>query len=88
VFVSFEDEHSVFETVFFPAVFRRTFLRIDGGGIFLLSGTVAAELGASCLTVERVSDLYRPDGGGKDPLGAGASAALAGDRDCRRPGAA
>jgi DNA-directed DNA polymerase III PolC len=88
VFVSFEDEHSVFETVFFPAVFRRTFRRIDRGGIFLLSGMVVAELGACSLTVERVSNLYRPDGGSKDPPGAGLSAALAGGAEGRRSGTA
>jgi len=59
VFVSFEDEHSVFETVFFPKAFREFYPVIDGGGVFLVCGRVEEELGALSLHVERVLGLER-----------------------------
>jgi len=59
VFVSFEDEHSVFETVFFPKAFREFYSLIDGGGVFLVCGRVEEELGALSLHVERVLGLER-----------------------------
>jgi DNA polymerase-3 subunit alpha len=62
VFVSFEDEYSVFETVFFPRVFRAFRPLIDEGGVFLVSGRVEDELGALSLHVDRVLRLDRPVG--------------------------
>jgi DNA polymerase III alpha subunit len=66
VFVSFEDEHSVFETVFFPQAFRECYPRLDGGGVFLVSGRVMEEQGALALHAEKVLGLER----GTDPAGA------------------
>jgi len=58
VFVSFEDEHSVFESVFFPAVFRRFFPLVDSGGVFLLIGKIESEMAVCTISVQRVSRLY------------------------------
>jgi error-prone DNA polymerase len=68
VFVSFEDEHSVFETVFFPQAFREFYPRLDGGGVFLVSGRVMEEQGALSLHAEKVLGLER----GADPSGTSA----------------
>jgi DNA polymerase III alpha subunit len=72
VFVSFEDEHSVFETVFFPKAFREFYPLIDGGGVFLVSGRVQEEQGALCLQAEQVRSLERGRGEqhGEAPPGA------------------
>ncbi|MBA7631255.1 DNA polymerase III subunit alpha [subsurface metagenome] len=58
VFVSFEDEHSVYETVFFPRAFEKYFPVIEEGGIFLLSGKVEEDLGALSINVERIMNIY------------------------------
>ena len=58
VFVSFEDEFSLFETVLFPSLFRSVCRRVDGGGLFLLAGVVEEELGAFSVTVKRISRLF------------------------------
>jgi DNA polymerase III alpha subunit len=70
VFVSFEDEHGVFETVFFPRAFRRFYPLIDGGGVFLASGRVKDDLGALSLHVEGVRSLARAQGEEGSPLAA------------------
>jgi DNA polymerase III alpha subunit len=57
VFVSFEDEFSLFETVLFPSLFRSVCRRIDAGGLFLMTGVVEAEMGAVSVTVRRISQL-------------------------------
>jgi error-prone DNA polymerase len=58
VFVSFEDELSLFETVLFPSLFRSVCRWIDGGGLFLLSGVVEEEMGTVSVTVKRISRLF------------------------------
>ena len=58
VFVSFEDEFSLFETVLYPSVSRSVCRRIDGGGLFLLSGVVEEEMGAFSVKVKRISRLF------------------------------
>jgi DNA polymerase III alpha subunit len=58
VFVTLEDEDSLFETVLFPAVYRRHRGRIEGGGVLLLSGLVEREAGAVSVTVRRISRLF------------------------------
>jgi len=58
IFVSFEDEHSVYETVFFPAAYRRFFRLLEedsGAGLFLVCGTIAEDQGALSVTVERMT---------------------------------
>ena len=79
VFVSFEDEHSVFESVFFPKAFREFYPLIDGGGVFLVSGRVEEEQGALSLHAERVLGLERGREGadGSGSPAAGPSAPLA-----------
>jgi error-prone DNA polymerase len=62
IFVSFEDEQSVYETVFFPRAFRRFYPVIDGGGVFLLSGRVENDLGACSVHVDRIVRISREDG--------------------------
>ncbi len=58
VYVSFEDEFSLFETVLFPSLFRSVCRRIDRGGLFLISGVVEEEMGAVSVTVKRISRLF------------------------------
>ncbi len=59
VFVSFEDEHAVFESVFFPRAFREFYPLLDGGGVFLVSGRVEEEQGALALHAEKALSLER-----------------------------
>jgi DNA polymerase III alpha subunit len=63
IFVSFEDEHSVYETVFFPAACQK-YLHLLGAesaasrgcsGLFLVCGPVAEDQGALSVTVEGVA---------------------------------
>jgi len=70
IFVSFEDEHGVFETVFFPKAFRRFYPLIDSGGVFVISGRVEDDLGALSLHVEGVRSLVRAQGEESSPLSA------------------
>ncbi|UCF99089.1 MAG: DNA polymerase III subunit alpha [Spirochaetaceae bacterium] len=72
LFVSFEDEDSLFETVLFPAVFRRFRDCIDGGGVLLLSGRAGEEMGAVSVAVRRLARLGAPLAGQqrRPPLGA------------------
>ena len=58
VFITLEDEYSLFETVLFPAVYARCRNDIDGGGVLLICGTVQQEMGAFCVTVRRLSRLF------------------------------
>jgi error-prone DNA polymerase len=57
VFVSLDDEFSLFEAVLFPPVYRRFRDGLEGGGVLLLSGTVEGQRGAWALTVRRLSRL-------------------------------
>jgi DNA polymerase-3 subunit alpha/error-prone DNA polymerase len=58
VFITLEDEFSLFETVLFPPVYSRYRHRIDGGGVLLLRGMVEQEMGALSVTVNRLSRLF------------------------------
>jgi DNA polymerase III alpha subunit len=58
VFVTLEDEFSLFESVLFPAVFGRYRACVDGGGVLLIGGRVEQEMGAFSVTVRRVSRLF------------------------------
>ncbi|MBN2551118.1 MAG: hypothetical protein JXB06_00050, partial [Spirochaetales bacterium] len=60
VFISFEDEYSLFETVLFPPVFRRHRHCIEGGGVMLVCGRVQQEMGAYTVSVRWVG---RPGSG-------------------------
>ena len=63
IFVSFEDEHSIYETVLFPRAFREFHPVLDGGGVFLLSGRVQDDLGALGVHVDRVVRVSREGSG-------------------------
>ena len=56
-FVSFEDEHALFESVFFPEAFRRYCRHVDKSRAVLLSGRVESEFGVVSLTVDQVQKL-------------------------------
>jgi error-prone DNA polymerase len=68
IFVSFEDENAVFETVLFPDAFRRYYPDLDSGWAFLAYGRVEEDLGALAISVERLVKLSR-----RDATGAGAA---------------
>jgi DNA polymerase III alpha subunit len=50
-FISFEDETAIFETVFFPRVFKKNALRLWNQAPYILTGRVDAEFGAISLNV-------------------------------------
>jgi DNA-directed DNA polymerase III PolC len=72
VFVSFEDEGSIFETVLFPAAFQRYCALLDDGEAYLIHGRVDDDLGAIAITVERLVMISRRGG---EPTGARGGAA-------------
>jgi error-prone DNA polymerase len=59
IFVSFEDETAVFETVLFPDCFRRHYPLLDDGWVFLIHGRVEDDMGALAITVERLERVSR-----------------------------
>ncbi len=59
IFVSFEDPHSIFETVFFPAAFRKFGHLLDEVGVYLIVGKVEEEYGAVSIDVEDLSRVNR-----------------------------
>jgi len=62
MFVSFEDEHSIFETVFFPEVYERFQYMLADAGVFIIMGTVRDDLGSISIQVHRLIRLSRnPD---------------------------
>ena len=78
IFVSFEDEHAIFETVLFPDAFRRYFPMLDDGWAFLVHGRVDEDYGALSIGVERLVKVSRDSG-------AAAGEAVGGPgRACRR----
>ena len=59
IFVSFEDEDAVFETVLFPDSFRRHYALLDDGWAFLVFGRVEEDLGALAISVESLEPVSR-----------------------------
>ncbi|MBN1699828.1 MAG: DNA polymerase III subunit alpha [Spirochaetales bacterium] len=59
IFVSFEDPYSMFETVFFPPVFRRFFPLLEEVGIYLITGKVEEDQGAISINVDAIEKLSR-----------------------------
>ena len=59
MFVSFEDEYSIFETVFFPDVYERYAQDLADGGVFLIMGRVEDDLGALSVHVHKLRHLTR-----------------------------
>ena len=77
IFVSFEDEHAIFETVLFPDAFRRYFPMLDDGWAFLVHGRVDEDYGALSIGVERLVKVSRDSGAAAgDAAGAGAGAGV------------
>jgi DNA polymerase III alpha subunit len=68
IFVSFEDEEAIFETVLFPDAFKAYYHILDGGWAFLIHGRVDEDLGALAIGVERLVRISR-----RDATGAGAA---------------
>ncbi|MDZ7794052.1 MAG: PHP domain-containing protein [Spirochaetia bacterium] len=58
-FVSFEDQHGVFETVLFPTVYRRMVEQLETGVAFLLEGKIEYEWGSLQMNVARLFPLTR-----------------------------
>jgi error-prone DNA polymerase len=59
IFVSFEDSFSIFETVFFPAAFRKFSRILDEVGVYLVIGKVEEEYGAVSINVEELLRVNR-----------------------------
>ncbi len=62
IFVSFEDEEAIFETVLFPSAFERFYPLLDDGWAFLILGRVDDDLGALAISVERLEAISRRPG--------------------------
>jgi len=82
IFVSFEDELAIFETVLFPDAFNRFYPMLDDGWAFLIHGRVEDDLGAIAISVERLVMVSRRTGEpvGSAEEGAAARAAAVPDR--------
>jgi DNA polymerase III alpha subunit len=74
IFVSFEDETSIFETVLFPDAFRRFYPLLDDGWAFLVHGRVDEDYGSLSIGVVRLVKVSRDSGLG---VGEGRAAAAA-----------
>jgi DNA polymerase III alpha subunit len=59
IFVSFEDENAVYETVLFPDAFKRFYPLLDDGWAFLVFGKVEEDQGALAISVERLVNVSR-----------------------------
>ena len=62
IFVSFEDEEAIYETVFFPDAFNRFYPLLDDGWAFLVQGRVQDDLGAVAISVENLLLVSRRAG--------------------------
>ncbi|MGO9309229.1 MAG: DNA polymerase III subunit alpha, partial [Spirochaetia bacterium] len=62
IFVSFEDELAIFETVLFPHAFSRFYPLLDDGWAFLINGKVEDDLGAVAVSVEHLEMVSRRRG--------------------------
>jgi len=63
-FVSFEDPHGIFETVFFPETHEAFSLLLETGFAFLIRGKVEEEHGVFQIQAEELIPLNRPSGPG------------------------
>jgi len=62
IFVSFEDERAIFETVLFPDAFQHFYPLLDDGWAFLIHGKVEDDLGALAISVENLVAISRRTG--------------------------
>ncbi|MGO9410848.1 MAG: DNA polymerase III subunit alpha [Spirochaetia bacterium] len=72
IFVSFEDELAIFETVLFPGSFAKFHQQLDDGWAFLVYGRVEDDLGALSISVEKLLTVSRKNGEENDAEGEGA----------------
>ena len=77
IFVSFEDELAIFETVLFPDAFNRFYAMLDDGWAFLVHGKVEDDLGAVAISVDRLVLISRRTGEAAGTAGGGPSRAPA-----------
>ena len=77
IFVSFEDEHAIFETVLFPDAFSRFYPMLDDGWAFLIYGKVEDDMGAVAISVERLEMISRRTGEAVGAAGGSATHAAA-----------
>ena len=56
-FITFEDETSLFETTFFPRVYKKYGHLLESNRPFQIMGEVEEEYGAVTVTVERLERL-------------------------------
>ena len=86
-FVSFEDGHSVFESVFFPIVFRKFCRLLDQVGVFVVTGRVDEEHGALCINVQNLLRVcgsdFVPENHSQCPKPATPLAAKHSTRNCK-----
>ena len=75
IFVSFEDELAIYETVLFPGSFARFYPLLDDGWAFLVFGRVEDDLGALSISVEKLLPVSRRNGEETGAERAGADAA-------------
>jgi DNA polymerase III alpha subunit len=76
IFVSFEDELAIFETVFFPRSFALFYPQLDDGWAFLVHGRVEDDLGAVSISVEKLLTVSRKSGEQTDSEGEGKASAV------------
>ena len=82
IFVSFEDEQSIFETVLFPTAFNRFYPLLDDGWAFLIHGRVQDDQGALAISVDQLVTVSRREGEGDTIVAADAEPGSAdGPRD-------
>ena len=74
IFVSFEDEQAIFETVLFPDAYGRFYAQLDDGWAFLIFGRVEDDLGAVAISVERLVTISRRSGSTESSRSAGQEA--------------
>jgi DNA polymerase III alpha subunit len=80
IFVSFEDELAIFETVLFPDAFQRFYPLLDDGWAFLIYGKVEDDLGALAISVEKLVPVSRRTEEPGEAEAAGADARVAPER--------
>ena len=56
-FLTFEDEHGLVETTFFPRVYERYAHILQTGRPYVLRGLVESDFGATTLTVDGVATV-------------------------------
>lgn len=71
IFVSFEDELAIYETVFFPSSFTRFYPLLDDGWVFLVFGRVEDDSEALSVSAEKLLTISRKKAEETDARGEG-----------------